>query len=594
MATLTDIIAQTKSSALAKLAASNSAQQVNKLQLALDTQLLQNQTNLEPLVKQLYVAYFGRPATDNEIKQWWAPSPIDAAAVLNPNATENPLILPSKDPNTPTGVLNYLGRGGNIETMAQYLANQSEYLANLGPDPLGTLFLRLFGRLPVAEERQTLAPAVADPLLPLHLIQKPNPWDAAVFAQKVDLAYRIKADLAAGLGANAYPDATVDQPAIADAIRWAVQLLSPQGATLEEAYLDFRHLLDPNSLTPLEQLRLPATDAQYRDTIHTLFLAYLGRPPQTWDADNDPDTPLPGYGSEFAAAYAALKRANGDPTYLAEALSQYPDHLMRLTEGGGPAAEIRLAYQTLYNRQPSASELQYWLQNFSGVTPWQIATQNPYATASDQATLNQKIAFIAAAGSLYQQKGLDPAAPLQAQPLTATLKEVGTTFTALNGLNQLNATLGQPETGMAAIVEVFLNGAEKTLTLTFSEPINWNATDRNGNGQIELGSDIQITLEARYRKGAVPGDEGGAFTNDPVPLPLGSKPTVAKAEDYRLTLALSSDAGLLKTRTVAVDHDNNPATPDVNRTDTPFPYTITLTGLTDVSGDSQPIQWTAA
>ncbi|MCX7946522.1 MAG: hypothetical protein N2557_06090 [Hydrogenophilus sp.] len=571
MATLAQIIDQQKTSALNKLAGQVTARELNRTQLNLDNLLLVQQTTYEPLITKLYLAYYGRPPTNAEKQQWYAPNPIGADQILSATtpaqlAALTPATAAAAGVVTPTGLYNYLGRGGDPQLMAQYLGSQPEYWSQLGSDLLATLYQRLFARQPTLQDRAYWAPHLGNPLLPYLIIQNAGDQDHYWLNQKAELARRILLELPALIGTGATLDQLLGQPQYAAAVQWAIARIGPNARTLEQAWLDFRHLIDPDALTPLEQLRLPLTDAERQNTIHTLALVYLGRPIQLADLDNNPDTPLPGTGSEYLAAYQTLARANGDPATLATALYHHPEYAMRLGLTRTPADEITLVYRTLFNRPPTSEELHYWTiqRSFTPLTPWQIAVDNPLLTPSDRSTLAEKIAFLKYEAEFLAARQLDPANPLAIAQIRDLIAQVGAgllDLSALNALYRANTLLGAAVPGPAQITSVLLQG--NTLTILFSEPMGWNLADLNNNGRLDLGLEIQLLVEAHYRPGGFQGQGGyqpgqQAPLADPVPNPLGSNPQIKSAAGNTLILQLGPDAGLTRPRTVQISDPTAP------------------------------------
>ncbi len=243
----------------------------------------------------------------------------------------------------------------------------------------------------------------------------------------------------------------------------------------------------------------PVQSAQHYIVLHKLAISYFGRPL----------TP-----AEVQVGTTVLAQTGGDPASLVDYLSSTPEFVMQY-HGLSWDSALDRAYQSLYGRNSTTAEKQYWFGQVSqgvkaGSIPWHLANQ---ATGRDASVLAAKTLFAEEATKLHTklidvQPGSLSSERILAEAERLLLSKVLDQPSLTAAINSLEViTSSKPniiQKGTGALVGT-------TLSLEFDRPIDWQRLDLNGDGKYTIrfpgqGGELQL---------AIGGTGGFALKNTP-------------------------------------------------------------------------------
>ena len=257
-----------------------------------------------------------------------------------------------------------------------------------------------------------------------------------------------------------------------------------------------------------------AADAQ---SVEQAFMLYLLRPP----TENE------------ASFWTEQTTASQSVTPLLQHLAADPMVAERFAIGGGSRTEaVQKAFESLFGRNASPAEILTWADSGNHELPWQLfkTSMNGGAGSHDAVVLNNRLEV---AGEIQQKYGANEDIGLATlrialnEAVSATGASKQSMVDALKHADQMLAadtdvTASKADTTAPAEAAVIRN--DGVLILSFTESIDWDAMDVNGNGRVDF-SELQISA---------PGIDGT----------FGSRAYVVTASADRLAIACGPDANV--------------------------------------------------
>ncbi len=485
MATISDIVAQKKSDAIQKLADKLTAEQQAKI----DANNAVRAEQLKTLVVASWVGYTGLPPSQSELDQW----------------------------------VNLLNQGAPAESLYQYLASTSEYRA-LQIDRaylINTVFDHLFGRSATAEELSFWWGAAGDYRFVPTVFNAASGKDAAILSEKITFS-----QLALPLIGQEDPSSV----AYRQLFSYLLDTINPiSSRTADDALVALNNVLHPDAPTYYEAVIQPLKEQTLESNLQLAFLAYLRRPPeQIKDSTTD----------EYDTWLGHLKKTNDDLQFLVQSLVASPEFLQPYynKDLSGSIADL---IQFLFGRAATPNEVNFWNAhaNEYGIwLPWYIAQS---ATGSDKASLNEKLLVSAELGRIATQYNLSVKSP-EIKAIVDDLLSRTHVYpggkTAVQMMAEIDSNLGKgiDPTKPASIESVML--VDDTLSISFTESMDWKYLDKNGDGKISVGSELIVDVKGSYIK-----DQ----TNDTTNTPAANGTTETKEFPFGILDVKGYDSGRL-------------------------------------------------